>query len=137
MGDDGYDVDGAELRDGSSFVQLIIGNVDDGETGAVDAQYGHAVLHQAVAGFCDAMNTAVAAMLAQTSDTSDGLAATALTYSADDASAWNQVGVPVAELGETSDPVALVPGSPDGVDGVAAVFTARGRTSARSAGTCR
>jgi hypothetical protein len=34
--------------------------------------------------------------------------------------------VPVAELGETSDPVALVPGSPDGVEGVAAVFTARG-----------
>ncbi|MGH3880049.1 MAG: putative T7SS-secreted protein [Actinophytocola sp.] len=31
----------------------------------------------------------------------------------------------MAELGETSDPAALVPGSPDGVDAVAAVFTTR------------
>jgi hypothetical protein len=33
--------------------------------------------------------------------------------------------VPVAELGETSDPIALVPGAPADVDAVAAVFTAQ------------
>jgi hypothetical protein len=88
---DGYGADGAELQDGSSFLQRILGNADDGDTGGADAQYGHALLHQAVAGFCDAVNTAVQAMLAQAGETSDGLAATALTYSVDDSSARDLV----------------------------------------------
>jgi hypothetical protein len=86
---DGYDVEGAELHDGSSSVRQAVGDTED--LGEPDAQYGHALLHQAVAGFCDAMNTAVQAMLAQAADHSDGLDATAQAYSADDSSARDQV----------------------------------------------
>ena len=90
MSGDGYDVEGSELRAGSSQVQRAAGNAaNQGET--PDAEYGHPVLHQAVAGFCAAMNTAVEAMLAQAAETSDDLAATASSYSDDDASARNQV----------------------------------------------
>lgn len=86
---DGYDVDGAELHGGSSLVQQAVGDAED--VGEPDAQYGHAVLQQAVAGFCDAMNMAVQAMLAQAAETSHGLDATARAYSNDDSSARDQV----------------------------------------------
>jgi hypothetical protein len=86
---DGYDVDGAELHDGSSSVRQAVGNAE--ELGEPDAQYGHALLQQAVAGFCDAMNTAVRAMLAQAAETSRGLDATARVYANDDATARDQV----------------------------------------------
>lgn len=86
---DGYDVEGAELHDGSSSVRQAVGNAED--LGEPDAQYGHALLHQAVAGFCDAVNTAVQAMMTQAAETSDGLAATAQVYSDDDAAARDQV----------------------------------------------
>jgi hypothetical protein len=86
---DGYDVDGAELHDGSSSVRHAVDGAED--VGEPDAQYGHALLHQAVAGFCDAVNTAVAAMLAQAAETSHGLDTTARAYADDDATARDQV----------------------------------------------
>jgi hypothetical protein len=94
MSDDGYDVDCAELHDGSSWLMRVLGDTGDhgmGDAAGEGGQYGHALLHQAVASFRTVINTGVAALRADVEATSAGLADTASSYSGDDASARDRV----------------------------------------------
>lgn len=89
MGDDGYDVDCSELHGGSDLLMRIVGGVEDhgmGDAAGEGGQYGHVLLHQAVAAFCAAINAGIAALRAEAEQTSAGLAATAAAYEEDDAS---------------------------------------------------
>ena len=91
---DGYDVDCSELHHGSSWLLNIVGGVEDhgmGDAAGDGGQYGHALLHQAVASFCTVINAGVAALRADAEATSAGLADTALSYSDGDVSARDLV----------------------------------------------
>jgi hypothetical protein len=94
MSDDGYDVDCAELHDGSSWLMRVLGDGADhgmGDAARDGGQYGHALLNQAVASFRTVIDTGVAALRADVEATSAGLADTAASYSGDDASARDLV----------------------------------------------
>lgn len=94
MSDDGYDVECSELHGGSTLLLRIIGGVEDhgmGDAAGDGGQYGHALLHQAVASFCTAINAGVAALRADAEQTSAGLEATARAYEENDFSARDLV----------------------------------------------
>jgi len=94
MSDDGYDVDSAELHDGSSWLMRVLGDGPDhgmGDAAHDGAQYGHALLNQAVENFRTVINTGVAALRADVESASTGLADTAATYAGDDAAARDRV----------------------------------------------
>jgi hypothetical protein len=91
---DGYDVDCAELHHGSSWLLRVFDGVEDhgmGDAAGDGGQYGHALLHQAVASFCTVINAGVAALRADLEATSSGLTATALSYSDSEVSARDLV----------------------------------------------
>src|ERR1700741_508960 len=95
MSDDGYDVDCAELHDGSSWLMRVVGDGDHGmgDAAGEGGQYGHALLHQAVASFRTVIDAGIAALRADVEATSAGLADTADGYAGDDATARDRVSV--------------------------------------------
>ena len=95
MSDEGYDVDCAELHDGSSWLMRVLGDEDHGMGDAAGAggEYGHALLNQAVASFCTVIDAGIAALRADVEATSVGLADTANGYAGDDATARDRVSV--------------------------------------------